>query len=346
MHSSQGLLPHLQFDQEEPFREIYRHVTREHLLDLIDDQGFLRLETYFDKVCRPTLRKAFKKDNLPELVQHLDNPQFGLREFVEKMSDKHDYENAFEGMRYEMSEARISVENHQPIHWKEIIDDLFYTLNFHAELMPAEDHLLLHSLVMPFLMNVIAAMPLPSGNTILALYDAGKLDIISGKVSIDDEQSEKGKTSITVDDEGEESAISYRMFIDCSGQKPLELEDYPFASLVASGTARKARARFQNPEKSINSLPEEKKEHLFEDGQQTVLHIGGVDIDGSYRLIGPDGKPNSRVCDIAFPHTSGLRPYSYGLQACSATTAILVKAWVASLTPGPCPEVTELYERV
>ena len=52
-----------------------------------------------------------------------------------------------------------SVLEHKPIHWKETIDDLIYTLNFHAELMPAEDHLTLKSLVMPFLMNVIAAMP-------------------------------------------------------------------------------------------------------------------------------------------------------------------------------------------
>lgn len=346
MHSSQGLLPHLQFDQDEPFREIYRHVDRERLLELIDDQGFLRLETYFDQVCRPALRKAFKKDNQPEMVQHLDDPQFGLRDFVEKMADKHDYDNAFEGMRHEMPEAKQSVEGHQPIHWKEIIDDLFYTLNFHAGLMPAEDHLLLHSLVMPFLMNVIAAMPLPSGNTILALYDAGKLEIVSGMVSIDDEQNQPGETSVTVNDEGEESKMSYRMFIDCSGQKPLELEDYPFASLVKNGAARKARAHFHNPEKAIRSLPEEKKEHLFEDGEETVLHIGGIDIDSDYRLIGVDGKANPRIYDIAFPHTSGLRPYSYGLQACSATAFILVKSWAESLASGSAPEVTEIYEEV
>ena len=352
MHASQGMLPHLQFDQEEPFREIYRHIDREGLLALVNDKGFLRIETYFDKVCRPALLEAFEKDEMPEIVNLLSYPKFGLGEFVEKMTDKHDYSNAFEGMRFEMVEARESVLQHRPIHWKEVIDDLMYTLNFHAELMPAEDHLFLHAKVMPFLMNVIAAMPLPSGNTILALYDAGKLDLVSGKVTIADEQNEDGMTTITVAGEQEESTMKYRMFIDCSGQKPLELEEYPFPSLVKGGSARKARARFEAPQEAPNSVPDSKKEHLFEDNGELLYHIGGVDIDGGYRLMDSDGRPSPRIHDIAFPHTSGIRPYSYGLQACSATSAILVKSWVEALRTQTPPvasdmaQTAEIYEKL
>ncbi|MDI1312030.1 FAD/NAD(P)-binding protein [Prosthecobacter sp.] len=351
MHSGHGLLPHLQFDQEEPFREIYRHVDREGILSLINDQRFLRIHTFFEQVCRPALRKAFEKDSMPELVSLMDDSQFGLVEFVEKMTDKHDYSNAFDGMEQEMVEARNSVLNHKPVHWKEVIDDLMYTLNFHAELMPAEDHLLLHSKVMPFLMNVIAAMPLPSGNTILALHDAGKLEMVSGRVCIADNQTEQGMTKIIIDDEGVESSMSYRMFIDCSGQKPLELEDYPFPGLVKNGSVRKARAAFCDSKSVADSLPDEKKAHLFKDGDDLFYHIGGIDIDGTYRVIGRDGKPNSRIHDIAFPHTSGIRPYSYGLQACSDTSAILVRAWVEEIK-GAAPvendivEITEIYEKV
>ncbi|OYW31461.1 MAG: hypothetical protein B7Z47_01050 [Chthoniobacter sp. 12-60-6] len=351
MHAGHGLLPHLQFDQEEPFRKIYRHVDREGILSLLDSQGFLRIEDFFDKVCRPALRQAFGEDAMPELLAALDDPQFGLVEFVEKMTDKHDYVNAFEGMEHEMVEARNSVLNHKPVHWKEVIDDLMYTLNFHAELMPAEDHLLLHSKVMPFLMNVIAAMLLPSGNTILALYEAGKLDMVTGKVSIADKQTEKGMTTITVDHEGKESNMSYRMFIDCSGQKALELEDYPFQSLVKNGSVRKARAPFSGSKAAADALPEEKKKHLFKDEDELFYHIGGIDIDGTYRVIGSDGKTNPRIYDIAFPHTSGIRPYSYGLQACNDTSAILVRAWVEEImhaepVTNDMAEITEIYEKV
>ncbi len=350
MHAGHGLLPHLQFDQDEPFREIYRHVDRDGMLGLIDDRGFLRIDTYFDKVCRPALSKAFLKDKMPDMVALLADPQFGLGDFVEKMTDKHDYANAFEGMRFEMVEARNSVLNHRPIHWKEVIDDLMYTLNFHAEFMPAEDHLFLHATVMPFLMNVIAAMPLPSGDTLLALYDAGKLDIVTGKVEIAEKQSENGMTTITVDHEGRKSSVSYRMFIDCSGQKALELENYPFESLVKNGVARKARAPFISGN-AATMVPEEKKEHLFQEEGEVFYHTGGIDIDGACRLIGSDGKPNPRIHDIAFPHTSGIRPYSYGLQACSDTSAILIRSWVEEIkTAVPVKDditqITEIYEQV
>ncbi|MES2438394.1 MAG: FAD/NAD(P)-binding protein [Verrucomicrobiota bacterium] len=349
MHSAQGLLPHLQFDQDEPFREIYRHVDREGLLALVDDEGFLRLETYFDRVCRPALIKAFAKDGMTEMVGLLGDPQFGFAEFVKKMTDEHDYPNAFEGMRYEMIEARRSVLEHKPIHWKEVIDDLMYTLNFHAELMPAEDHLTLRSGVMPFLMNVIAAMPLGSGNLLLALYDAGKLDLVAGKVEVCEDQDHDGRTTISADEGEEKKEIVYPMFVDCSGQKPLELEDYPFQGLVRSGKVRRARVRFSDSAEVAGCVPEEKKVLLVQDGAAFYYHTGGVDVDAAYRLIATDGRPDPRLCDIAFPHTSGVRPYSYGLQACSDTSLILVKAWVEEFKSGEpvdggVASMTEIYD--
>lgn len=351
MHALHGWLPHLQFDQDEPFRDIYRHVSRTDLLGLVDDNGHLRLATYYDKVCRPALAEAFEKDHLDELVRKLADPGFTLEDFVETMADKHDYEDAFEGMRFEMIEARKSVLDHQPIHWKEVIDDLMYTLNFHADLMPSEDHLTLHSVVMPFLMNVIAAMPLESGRILLALRDAGKIEIVSGRATVADGADPDHLTTVVVEGEdGDEREIPYRMFIDCGGQRPLDLPDYPFESLVGSGAVRKARARFVDPGER-GSLPAEKKEHLFEEGGETLLHLGGVDVDGVYRLIGKDGEPNPRICEIAFPHISGVRPYSYGLQCCSDTAGILVEAWIEELKDGePITddplEISRVYEKL
>ncbi|WP_367871757.1 FAD/NAD(P)-binding protein [Luteolibacter sp. Populi] len=351
MHAFHGWLPHLQWDQEEPLRDIYRHVGREELLGLRDGEGFLRLETYFDRVSRPALAEAFRKDAMAEMTGKLADPQFKLADFVETMSDKHDYRNAFEGMRREMVEARRSVLEHKPIHWKEVIDDLMYTLNFHADLMPAEDHLTLREIVMPFLMNVIAAMPLESGDILLALYDAGRIEIVSGKAEVADEAVEDGTTTVTIEgDDGEKTTASYRIFVDCGGQKPLDLPDYPFPGLVEGGAIRKARVPFAEPTVA-QTLEDDVKEHLFEEGGEPMYHVGGVDVDAAYRLIGSDGASNPRIADVAFPHTSGLRPYSYGLQCCSDTVAIFVKAWVEELRNGgeveedPI-ELSKLYEKI
>ncbi len=334
MHSVEGLLPHLQFDQVEPLREIYRHVDRRTLLSLIDGDGFLRLHTYFDQICRPALSAAFAKDGINELVEMLSDPQFDITEFAEKMTDRHDYRDAFEGMRRERVEARKSAELHQPIHWKEVIDDLMYTLNFHAELMPAEDHLALRSVVMPFLMNVVAAMPLNSVDILLALHDAGKLEIVAGKVEINEKDECEGRTTIKVDHEEEKSLIHYPMFVDCSGQQPSELDEFPFQGLVESGAVRRARARFADPGTALASLGHEEKAHVFEDRGGFCFHTGGVDVDAKYRIVDSDGVANPQIFDVAFPHISGVRPYSFGLQACNDTAGILVKAWLEEFRAG------------
>ncbi len=336
MHSAEGMLPHLQFDQVEPLREIYRHVDRESLMSLRDDGGFLRLETYFDKVCRPVLSKAFEKDNMPRMVAHLADPGFHFTDVVEKLSDKHDYKDAFKGMRAEMKEARESVVHHRPVHWKEAFDDLMYTLNFHAEFLPAEDHLTLRGEILPFLLNVVAAMPLVSADSILALHEAGKLDLFEGKVTVEDRAGSDGGTTITVDhEEDRKETVHYRMFIDCSGQKPLELANYPFPTLVASETVRRARARFVQPGEAAAAVPEGKEEHLFQDDGQPCYHTGGIDIDARFRLIGSEGAPNPRIHDMAFPHTSGVRPYSYGLQACNDTAALVIRSWFEATSASP-----------
>ncbi len=346
MHSAQGMLPHLQFAQVEPLRSIYRHVAREGMLELIDNDGFIRLEAYFDRVCRPALRLAFQKDGMDGIDALLATPTFGMLDFVAKMSGLHEFGNAFEGMRLEMKAALESVELDRPIHWKEVLDDLMYTLNFHAGLLPAEDHLTLHSDVFPFLMNVIAALPLTSAASILALYDAGKLGLVTGRVSIPTDPSGEHGTTVSVDDDGAETTIHYKKFVDCSGQKALDLEDYPFPSLVADGTVRRARARFADAG-AAQVLSKEERERLT--GGEFL--IGGIDIDSGYRVIGTDGLPNPRIYDIAFPHISGIRPYSYGLQSCADTSAILAESWADEINSAfsasyDVCEITEIYERI
>lgn len=327
MHSSKGLLPHLQFDQEEPMREIYRHVTPEKMEELMDSKGRIRLETYFDEVCRPVLKEAFHRDEMPDMAKKLEDPKFSLLDFVEVMGDKHDYDNAFEGMRKEMDEAEESVKQHLPIHWKERVDDLMYTLNYYAAYLPAEDLYTLQKKLMPFLMNVIAAMPLPSGNTILALYDAGRLDIVPGSVTQVRKMKAAGYCSVEVEEGETATTHHYPMFVDCSGQGPLELSSYPFPSLVKSEVVRPAQAAFCQS-RLASKIEHDAHELLIEQAGKKLYLAGGIDIDDNYRVIGQDGAANPRIHDIAFPHTTGRRPYSYGLQACSHTSRMVVQAWL------------------
>lgn len=328
MHSTNGWLPQLQYEQREPFRNIYRHVSRDELMSMIDKQGFLRLQVYFDKVCRPALLQAFDRDKRFDLVDKLSQPAFDLKALIEQMSSEHDYRDPFAGMRKEMPQAENSKNIDRPVHWKEIIDDLLHTLNFHAQRMPAEDHLMLHSVVMPFLMNVIAALPLESACMLLALNDAGRVEIIEGRVEV--LESKSGQTTVCIERDGKKTIQHYRMFIDCSGQKPVEVGDYPFKSLVKNGAVRAARVKFADSA-SVQGLESTKRDRLFKSENGDLLQVGGIEIDSTYHIVGVDDKPNPRIYEIAFPHTAGLRPYSYGLQACAETTRIVVDGWCSEI---------------
>jgi len=350
MHSAEGWLPHLQYEQEYPMREIYRHTSREEMLSLIDKDGFLRINTFFNKVCRQALIRAFKKDNIPKMIKKLKYENISFKEFIQIMSDDHEYSDSFEGMRKERVAARISVNNNKPIYWKETLDDLMYCLNFHAELLPAEDHLFFRKQVMSFLMNVIAALPLSSANILLALYDADCIDLVAGKVEVIKDNGKNDRTVIEVEkQDGTKERFHYKMFVNCTGQKNIELEQFPFASLIKDGKVRKARAKFETL-KSLKKLSKSvDKDLVFEEENEISLYTGGIDVDAAYRLIGKDGKPNDSIYDISFTHTSGCRPYSYGLQACSATGKILTEVWLSAISENSeikveIDKITELYD--
>ena len=349
LHSSKGWLPHLQYEQQEPIREIYRHFNRNQLLELIDDKGFMRIEDFFDNLCRPALIAAFSKDKLMDVVKKLQDEDFSFKDLVAYMSEKHEYVNSFEGMKLELITAEKSVYKKIPINWMETLDDLMYSLNYHAELLPAEDHLFFHKEIISFLMNVIAALPLPSAEILLALYDANSIELKAGYVSFQDDAFENNKTKITVESEdGSTEELEYRLFVDCGGHKNLEIDDYPFPSLVEEGLVQCATAKFAEPidKKVSQSLDPDTIIHTDSD---TKIKLSGIDIDSSYRTINKNGASNHFLYDINFTHTNGLRPYSYGLQACSATSLILVESWIAEIVEGKdvsdeIESITELYE--
>lgn len=350
LHSSKGWLPHLQYEQQEPIREIYRHFTRNQLLELIDDRGFLRIENFFDKLCRPILIAAFKKDKLFDVVEMLKDETFSFKDLVTFMSEKHEYVNSFEGMRTELIKAEKYVRKRIPVYWMETLDDLMYSLNYHAELLPAEDHLFLHNEIMSFLMNVIAALPLQSAEILLALYDADTIELKAGLVSFDDHSFQNSKTKITVKaEDGSSEEIEYKLFVNCGGQKKLELADYPFQSLVEKGIVQNATAKFENEDIFKKEPAQFDPEAIVKNSNGVNLKISGIDIDASYRTINKKGITNHFLYDISFTHTNGLRPYSYGLQACNATSLILVESWIAEIVDGKdvskeIETITELYE--
>ncbi len=346
LHSLKGWLPHLQYEQKETFRNIYRHVDRDTMLALRDDCGFLSLDEYFNQVCRPALKNAFQNDKRDDIVKLLSIENVSLEGLITRLSDEHTANDPFSLMRVEMSDAERSLRKGAPIHWKETLDDLMFTLNFHYDWLPAEDHLRYRRIIVPFLMNVIAAMPLHSANVLLALHDAGRLDLIAGTVTVTEKTN--GRTVVEISNDDGTIDREYRMFIDCGGHGSLDFKSYPFESMTADGTASEAFAHFRNT-RAGDLVDESEIGNMVDHQGSRSLRVGGIAIDGYYRVVGEDGLSNARIHDIAFPHATGVRPYSYGLQACEAAASIVVQSWCEESANGRNPSattqsVTEVYD--
>jgi hypothetical protein len=251
------------------------------------------------------LVSALQKDGHESLARELSEPAKPMEFFVERMTEKHTQREAFEQMRREMATARRSLRENEPMRWMEAFDNLMYTLNFYAERLSAEDHQRWQTVVMPFLMNLTAALPLSSARVLLALRAAGKLDLVAGKVTSIEPRD--GTTTVIVEREDASTAVyRYQLFVECGGQGAVGLEDVPFPSLRRQGSVRVPTTRSQ-------------------DGSRQSLE--GIDVNAAYQIVGSDGTANPRIYDVAFPHTIGVRPYSYGLQACSDTAEILIQGW-------------------
>jgi len=319
MHSIDGALSHLQFEQDYPIRTLYRHCTEQDILAQRDDAGRLSLHRFFDAICRPVLIAAFKKDDMAQEAAALADPGFGFSDFADMMAEEHATARPFEQMKAEYREASQAIRKDEPTHWKEVLDDLMYTLNFHAGTLSAEDHLELHSKILPFVMNVMAALPLESAKILIALHDSGRLEIVHGAAEVDEDSADSAiKVSVKGED-GSTKNYRYRMFVNCTGQATADMDAFPFPSMAQAGLIRPARAPFADSA----AAKEEAKVSSTANGEK-VLELGGIEITAGYQVVDRNGSPVEGLYDMAMPHVAGLRPYCYGLQVCSEAARIVL----------------------
>ncbi|REE25000.1 FAD-NAD(P)-binding protein [Winogradskyella pacifica] len=329
LHDANGWLPHLQYEQEQPYREIYRYTTRETLVNLKNEKDALFIETYFDEICRPALLNALEKDDLRDVIQLLNNNSFDFKQFIETMAKKHEYLDSFVGMREELELADKLLKRNKPIHWMETLDDLMYSLNFHTDLFSAEDHLFFNTEIKPFLMNVIAALPLQSAEILLALYEADCIALINGKVEIQNKTTHGTHLKI-VDEDNNETTKTYKLFINSSGNDTIAFDNFPFKSLKINGDISMAKAKFKTLSRIKDVRSSVPEDALLPVNDTLFLNLGGIAIDNVYRCLDENGQPSQSIYDLAFNHIYGLRPYSYGLQACNATSQIMVTSLLDS----------------
>jgi len=266
--------------------------------------------------------KAQFKEKDPDFYAIVE--KLSLEDFVEAVLSLREQKDAFEGFRQEHEQALKSIRRRQSIYWKEVLSALSFTLNYPAKYMSAEDMLRLKKVLMPLISIVIAFVPQSSSRELLALHDAGRLEVVNvGTDSRVEPASDRGANYFYTDESGIEVKTYYKTFVDCVGQRPLNFEEFPFKSLVDNGNVSPAYLRFRSVEQAKEQMLAG-NDHMFVAPDGAIfLQVPGVKIDDSFRLVDHSGNASQRLFMMAVPYMGGYNPDYSGLDFCAATSAII-----------------------
>ena len=173
MHSIDGLLPAVRFHLDDPQLNGKGMLTEKEIQHhRLQNNGFVSLDYLFEKDFKAVLQK--KDPSLYELVKEMT-----LEEFVGRVMNIRERINPFLLFKAEYDEAIKSIKQKESIYWKELLAILSGALNTPAKYLCAEDMLRLKKILVPLIAIVIASVPQASCEEMLALHEAGRLQVIA-----------------------------------------------------------------------------------------------------------------------------------------------------------------------
>ncbi|MCE7064573.1 FAD/NAD(P)-binding protein [Dyadobacter sp. CY326] len=319
MHSRNGLLPAIRFHLEDPLLSDEALLSEEEVAqNRSENDGFLELDFMFEKAFKDLFRE---KD--PVFYERIKDMK--MEEFVNSMMEVREKTEPFMLFRREYAEAEKSIRNEESIHWKEILAVLSFAMNYPAKYMSAEDMQRMQKILMPLVSVVIAFVPQSSADELLALDDAGRLEIITvGDDSRVDPENGGGVTYFYKDDNGEEQAVYYHTFVNCVGQPHLPFEAFPFKSLITNGTVSPALLKFRSAETGSAAMEAGRDNVEQLANGDFYLRVPGIAINDNFQVLDHFGKGNQRIYIMAVPYIGGHNPDYSGLDFCEQASGTIV----------------------
>ncbi|RCH56883.1 hypothetical protein DJ568_00240 [Mucilaginibacter hurinus] len=329
MHSRNGLLPAVRFHLEDT------HLGKDTVLSPQQvqanrdaNEGFLSLDYVFEQNFKAGIQK-----NDPEFYEKIrDLNMEGFVDFVMELRERLD---PFELLKAEYVEAEKSIKRRESVYWKEMLAILSFAMNYPAKYFSAEDMLRLQKTLMPLISVVIAFVPQSSAETLLALYQAGRLSMIA--VGDDSEvvpRPEGGATYKYTDDEGNRQEVIYETFVDAIGQPHLAFEDLPYQSLLDNRTVSRARLRFRDASKAQALLKKGDTKVVRHTDGEYYLTVAGMAINDHFQVVDEFNALNERLYVMAVPFIGGYNPDYSGLDFSEAASKQIIKRLF-----GPAPEI-------
>lgn len=341
MHSRNGLLPAIRFHLEESLLSQDELLSAEQIAaQRAANDGFVPLDYVFEN----TFKASFRQSD-PAFYEKIKAMK--LEDFVESVMDQRERHDPFDLFKAEYKEAEQSIRRQQSVPWKEQLAVLSYAMNYPAKYFSAEDSLRLQKVLMPLISLVIAFVPQSSAKELLALHQAGVLEIRSvGADSSVEPQQSGGATYQYADENDQPQSDFYQTFVDCTGQPHLPFEDFPFKSLIATKTVSPARLKFQSAQRGASAMADG-NESVEQDSDGTYwLNVPGIAINDNFQLVGSDGATHPRLFIMAVPFIGGYNPDYSGLDFCETASARIVERMLKVTKLQFVKDLTEVKNKI
>lgn len=321
IHSRSGLLPAVRFHLEDSHLSNDSLLTREEIDDhRKTNDGFLSLDFIF----KHNFKEVFREKD-PEFYNRIKD--FSIEEFVDEMMELRERLDPFQLLKAEYIQAEKSIKRQESIYWKEMLAVLSFAMNHPAKYLSAEDMQRLQKVLMPLISIVIAFVPQKSCSELLALNQAGVLDIIA----VNDDSSVEPQNGGGIlynfkDADQQEQSVYYKTFVDCIGQPHLSFDDFPFKSLLAQKEVSRAKLKFKSNESAVIAL--NNGNLLVEKDAQNnyFLNVSGIAINDNFQIIDQYGAYNENIFIMAVPYIGGFNPDYSGLDFSEAASLKIVSS--------------------
>ncbi len=320
LHTRNGMLPTVRFHLENSHLHSDLLLTRQEINKHIEENdGFLSLDYLFEQDFKLPMKE--KHPEFYEQIAHMD-----LEAFVAAMMDLRERLDPFQLLKSEYAQAEKSIKRKESIYWKEMLGVLSFALNYPAKHLSAEDMQRLQRSLLPLISIVIAYLPQGSAEELIAMQEAGMLDLIP--VGDDSEITPVTGGGIIYhykDESGVENAQHFTTFIDCVGQPHLRYEDIPFKSLLTNKTISPAKLKFKSADAARTALSEG-KDVTETANENYYLKVSGIAINDAFQVLDEYGAVNERIYMMAVPYIGGYNPDYSGLDFGEAASAAIIKS--------------------
>lgn len=316
-----GYLPALRFhSEEEPYSASWSMTLDEIYEYKEKNNGFVDLDYVFEKNFKLPLKK---RD--PEFYYKIK--KMDIEEFVEQMLKIRKELDSFTLFKAEYLEAEKSIARRESISWKELLSAFSYAMNYPAKHFSAEDMLRLRTVLMPLITVIIASLPQDSYKEIIALYEAGIIDQIKvDPQSHVEPHADGGAVYSYIDTAGKQVSQHYQLYIDGTGQQPLEFNDMPFEGLKNSRLISTGYLNFKDRKEGLKYF-NDKDPHVKKDtNDHFYMQVKGLSINDHFQALDSFGKAVDHLFIMAVPFIGGLNPDYSGLDFCDTASERIVKA--------------------